>query len=230
MIFFFFLPELETKPTTKNTIPTEDISKKHLSQDAIVEKLTENGLWDPRMGGLWKWGDRILRLQYSQQSPVGQRTVKHKKIRTIQKGFEFGSVLPEPEVITEEPRGKYQTHDGNFTEGLDLITDTHLRKEICKDIEGSKVISPALELTLEKKPNNKEKPYKCSTCEKAFRYRSLLNQHQRTHTKEKPYECNECGKMFSQQKVFRKEKLFSSRIYCCCIIPSTEFKLSCVID
>ena len=29
------------------------------------------------------------------------------------------------------------------------------------------------------------------------------------------------------QKVFRKEKLSSSRIHCCCIIPSTEFKLSC---
>jgi len=130
--FLFFLPELETKPTTKNTIPTEDFSKKHLSQDAIVEKLTENGLWDPIMGGLWKWGDRILRLQYSQQSPVGQKTVKPKKIPTIQKGFEFGTVLlPEPEVITEEPHGKYQTHDGNFTEGLDLITDTQQSHKPC---------------------------------------------------------------------------------------------------
>ena len=34
------------------------------------------------------------------------------------------------------------------------------------------------------------------------------------------------------QKLFRKEKLSSSRIHCCCIIPNTEFiefKLSCLL-
>ena len=36
------------------------------------------------------------------------------------------------------------------------------------------------------------------------------------------------GNRISQ--VFRKEKLSSSRIHCCCIIPNTEFKLNCVID
>eukprot|EP00069_Balaena_mysticetus_P017505 bmy_10721T0 len=174
--------ELETKPTTKNAIPSENISEECLSQETIVEKLIENGLWDTKMGGLWKWSDRILRLQDSQESHLSQTVVKHKKIPTLQKGFRFGSVLfPEPGVTTEEPHSKYQTHEENFTENLDLITDTHLGKKMCKDTEGIKVISPASELTLEKKNKNKEKPYKCSTCEKAFRYRSLLIQHQRTH-------------------------------------------------
>lgn len=200
-------PELGTKSTTKNTILPENIFEEHFPHDTVVEKLTENGLWDTRMGELWKWSDRILRLHNSEESHLSQGIVTHKKIPMIQKGFRFGFIpFLEPGVITEESHSKYQTHEEIFTENLDLITDTCLGKKISKDTKGSKIISPASELTLGEKNNNKEKPYKCSTCEKAFRYRSLLIQHQRTHTKEKPYECNECGKMFSQPSYLSQHK------------------------
>lgn len=199
-------PESETKPATKNAILTEDIFE-DLSQETIVEKLAENGLWDSRMGGLWKWNDRILRLQNSQERQ-SQRIVTHKKVHTCQKGIKFGSIFcPEPGVITEEFHSKCQNNEENFTENLDLNTDTHLGKKYCKDTEGSNAIRSTSELNLGgKKSNNKEKPYKCSTCEKAFCYRSLLIQHQRTHTKEKPYECNECGEMFSQPSYLSQHK------------------------
>uniref|UniRef100_A0A2K5PGH3 C2H2-type domain-containing protein n=1 Tax=Cebus imitator TaxID=2715852 RepID=A0A2K5PGH3_CEBIM len=41
--------------------------------------------------------------------------------------------------------------------------------------------------------------YKCSECEKAFRRKDTLVQHQRIHSGEKPYECNECGKAFCRK-------------------------------
>nr|KAF6284048.1 hypothetical protein mPipKuh1_019365 [Pipistrellus kuhlii] len=82
--------ELETKPATKNAILTEDIFE-DLSQETIVEKLAENVLWDSRMGGLWRWNDRILRLQNSQESQ-SQRIVTQKKVHTCQKGIKFGSI------------------------------------------------------------------------------------------------------------------------------------------
>ena len=76
--FFLFLPELETKPATKNVIPTEDISE-DLSQDTIVEKFTGNSLWDSTMARIWNWDERILRSQNSQESHLSQRIVTQKK-------------------------------------------------------------------------------------------------------------------------------------------------------
>ncbi|XP_049433673.1 uncharacterized protein LOC125889671 [Epinephelus fuscoguttatus] len=43
-----------------------------------------------------------------------------------------------------------------------------------------------------------EKPHSCDTCGKRFSRTSILNAHMRTHTGQKPYSCNTCGKRFSQ--------------------------------
>ncbi|XP_059483599.1 zinc finger protein 501-like [Neocloeon triangulifer] len=44
-----------------------------------------------------------------------------------------------------------------------------------------------------------ERPYICLTCNKAFKQKATLNQHERIHTGAKPYSCPECGKCFRQQ-------------------------------
>ncbi|KAM9224901.1 zinc finger protein 30 homolog isoform 4-T7 [Dugong dugon] len=72
--------------------------------------------------------------------------------------------------------------------------------------------------SLYQKSNNREKPYECEECGKAFRVRQQLTFHQRIHTGEKPYECKECGKTFRQcahlsrhQRIHTSDKLYECK-------------------
>ena len=44
--------------------------------------------------------------------------------------------------------------------------------------------------------HTREKPFKCSKCEKAFSESGKLKVHDRTHTDEKPFSCSLCDKKF----------------------------------
>ncbi|XP_078284282.1 LOW QUALITY PROTEIN: B-cell CLL/lymphoma 6 member B protein-like [Rhinoraja longicauda] len=43
-----------------------------------------------------------------------------------------------------------------------------------------------------------DKPYRCSMCRAAFRYKGNLASHKTIHTGEKPYRCNVCGAQFNR--------------------------------
>ncbi|XP_069074849.1 B-cell CLL/lymphoma 6 member B protein isoform X1 [Pleurodeles waltl] len=46
--------------------------------------------------------------------------------------------------------------------------------------------------------HNDEKPYKCSSCVAAFRYKGNLASHRAAHSGEKPYRCSVCGAQFNR--------------------------------
>ena len=51
-------------------------------------------------------------------------------------------------------------------------------------------------LKVNQQTHNRDKPFKCVLCEKAFTVSSDLSIHKRTHTGEKPYRCNLCEKAY----------------------------------
>ncbi|XP_069501528.1 B-cell CLL/lymphoma 6 member B protein isoform X2 [Ambystoma mexicanum] len=46
--------------------------------------------------------------------------------------------------------------------------------------------------------HNDEKPYKCSSCAAAFRYKGNLPSHRAAHSEEKPYRCSICSAQFNR--------------------------------
>ncbi|XP_008294021.1 zinc finger protein 37-like isoform X1 [Stegastes partitus] len=50
------------------------------------------------------------------------------------------------------------------------------------------------------------KPVKCDVCGKAFKYRSKMRYHRRSHTGEKPYACSTCGKKFTRMSSIKYHK------------------------
>ncbi|XP_053571514.1 uncharacterized protein LOC128661265 [Bombina bombina] len=54
--------------------------------------------------------------------------------------------------------------------------------------------------------HTKEKPFKCTECEKSFRWKSHLLEHYKIHTGEKPHTCTECGKCFTRMGNLKTHK------------------------
>ena len=58
-------------------------------------------------------------------------------------------------------------------------------------------------LRTQQRIHTREKPYKCSECDKFFTRKSHLSIHQKFHTGEKPYKCSECEKWFTNKDNLR---------------------------
>ncbi|XP_024913915.1 zinc finger protein 37 isoform X2 [Cynoglossus semilaevis] len=69
--------------------------------------------------------------------------------------------------------------------------------------------------------------FSCPSCEKSFRFQSLLRAHQRIHTGEQPFLCSQCGRRFSfKQSLERHKQTHSSGREYQCLICGEFFKSS----
>jgi len=62
---------------------------------------------------------------------------------------------------------------------------------------------------------DKQRPYSCETCDKAFKHPSDLKKHLLVHTGERPYMCNICDKTFNQTSVLKRHMRVHTRNHSC---------------
>ncbi|KYO21439.1 hypothetical protein Y1Q_0001648 [Alligator mississippiensis] len=73
-----------------------------------------------------------------------------------------------------------------------------------------------------------EKFYMCPDCEKSFRRRSNLIEHQSIHTGEKPYACPDCGKSFRRKRnLFEHHSIHTGEKPFMCTDCGKSFRLRC---
>ena len=49
-----------------------------------------------------------------------------------------------------------------------------------------------------------EKPFKCKLCDKSFKQRSGLRTHEFMHTGNSPYKCERCGKVYARNRELKE--------------------------
>ena len=57
--------------------------------------------------------------------------------------------------------------------------------------------------------HSEEKPHKCKTCEKGFKDKGNLKQHEATHKSDRPHKCEVCGQCFT----FKRNMLRHAEIH-----------------
>lgn len=74
----------------------------------------------------------------------------------------------------------------------------------------------------------KGKKFRCDTCCKDFKYKSLFLRHMRSHTGEKPYPCGICGRMFGHMSTLKSHlRVHTGEKPYICISCGTKFRQSC---
>ncbi|XP_043922393.1 zinc finger protein 883-like [Protopterus annectens] len=78
----------------------------------------------------------------------------------------------------------------SFTGKASMVKHHNIQSVISQDIKKSKHLEEM---------KQGQKPYKCATCDKSFKYKVAMLNHQGIHTGQKPYKCSMCDKSFSNK-------------------------------
>ncbi|XP_051798094.1 zinc finger and SCAN domain-containing protein 2-like [Acanthochromis polyacanthus] len=102
--------------------------------------------------------------------------------------------------IEQKPRHQSNNSHSNDvdnapTSARQCDNDKERKCTTCK--VGGKAFRCKSDLIKHHRTHTGEKPYSCGTCGKSFSQRTHLTAHMRCHTGEKPYVCHICGKRFS---------------------------------
>ncbi|XP_023587780.1 zinc finger protein 514 [Trichechus manatus latirostris] len=194
----------ERKSKTKESLPSQEISKEELFQAASVEKHIKDELWSSKRKTTCGWDDQLEMHQKKQERHLKYMAVTQKSTATLKgdhEWSEFGALRSVLATKLSVPMGEVSYKcDAEFrqTSGRNNSQKINPGKKSCKCNECGKSFHFQSELKRHQRCHTGEKPYECNECGRAFGHISSLIKHQRTHTGEKPYECSECGRSFSQ--------------------------------
>ncbi|KAM9584968.1 zinc finger protein 514 isoform 1-T1 [Trichechus inunguis] len=194
----------ERRSKTKESLPSQEISKEELFQAASVEKHIKDELWSSKRKTTCGWDDQLEMHQKKQERHLKYMAVTQKSTATLKgdhEWSEFGALRSVLATKPSVPMGEVSYKcDAEFrqTSGRNNSQKINPGKKSCKCNECGKSFHFQSELKRHQRCHTGEKPYECNECGRAFGHISSLIKHQRTHTGEKPYECSECGRSFSQ--------------------------------
>ncbi|XP_044051243.1 zinc finger protein 260-like isoform X3 [Siniperca chuatsi] len=117
-----------------------------------------------------------------------------------QKGGKHGDSGSTRDAEPENQQHKSESHSNNVYSSTmsKIIRNTLAGKKSSKCDTCGKAFKHKSRLNIHIRTHTGEKPYSCTTCAKRFFDMSTLKRHLRIHTGEKPYTCKACGRAFTQ--------------------------------
>ncbi|XP_030050236.1 gastrula zinc finger protein XlCGF7.1 [Microcaecilia unicolor] len=130
-------------------------------------------------------------------------TLKEERSNTEERNSNWCPSLVETQGVSEDMRpSRSADTEENLTTDSHFVkhhlswfrNEVHYSHDICK-------IGPFSET------GTKDKPFKCSECDKCFSQKGKLRQHEIAHTGHKPFKCSECDKCFRQKSDLQRHKI-----------------------